>query len=68
MSTIKDELRQLAESLPGGATFDEVYRAYVLKKIEAGRRDGEAGRVMSQEEVERRFRRILQDLPPSSPA
>ena len=56
MSTIKEEAAQLVNSLPEGATWDDVmYAIYVRQKIEAGIKDGEEGNVVAQDEVERRF-------------
>ena len=56
MSTVKEQASEVVESLPEGATWDDVmYAIYVRQKIEAGIRDGEEGNVVAQDEVERRF-------------
>jgi predicted transcriptional regulator len=54
--TVREEAEKLVRELPDDATWDDLmYRIYVRQKIEAGLRDAEAGRVVSQEEVERLF-------------
>lgn len=56
MSTVKEEAVQAVNSLPEGATWDDVmYAIYVRQKIAAGIKDGEEGNVVAQDEVERRF-------------
>ena len=56
MSTVKEQAREVVDTLPEGATWDDVmYAIYVRQKIEAGIRDGEEGNVVAQDEVERRF-------------
>lgn len=49
---IKPEARQLVESLPESATWDDLaYEVYVRASIEAGLADADAGRTMSHEEA-----------------
>ncbi len=61
MATAKQEARKILESLPEEASLEDIqYHLYVLQRIERGRRDVEAGRVISQEEVERRMARWLE--------
>lgn len=57
MSTnVRQEAEKLIRELPDDATWDDLmYRIYVRQKIEDGLADVEAGRVVSQEEVERLF-------------
>ena len=56
MSTVKEEVRELAERLPEEATWDDVmYELYVRQKIAAGIKAADEGRVVSHEEVKRRF-------------
>jgi predicted transcriptional regulator len=58
METAKEEVRRILDSLPDNATFDDIqYRIYVRQAIAAGVRDVDEGRVVSQEEVERRMSR-----------
>jgi predicted transcriptional regulator len=56
MSTIKEEVRDLADKLPEDATWDDaMYELYVRQKIAAGLKAADEGRVVSHEEVKRRF-------------
>ena len=56
MSVAKEEARKLIESIPDSASWDDImYEFYVRKKIETGLEDADAGKVISQEEVEKRF-------------
>jgi predicted transcriptional regulator len=58
METAKEEVRRILESLPDDATLEDIqYRIYVRQAIAAGVRDVDEGRVVSQEEVERRMSR-----------
>ena len=44
------------EELPESASWDDImYEFYVRKKIEIGLEAADAGRVVSQEEIEKRF-------------
>lgn len=53
-STVKEGLKRLAEELPEDATWDDaLYEVYVIRKIERGLADLEAGRTYSLEEVKR---------------
>ena len=56
MSTVKEQAVELIGHLPDDATWEDVlYAVYVRKKIEAGLKDGEEGRVVPHEEVKKRF-------------
>jgi predicted transcriptional regulator len=56
MSTVKDEVRRLAEQLPDSATWDEVmYELYVRQKIADGELAIAQGRTLPHEEVKQRF-------------
>ena len=58
METAKEEVRRILDSLPDDATLEDVqYRTYIRQAIVAGLRDVDEGRVISQEEVERRMGR-----------
>jgi predicted transcriptional regulator len=55
MSTPKEEVRKLLETLPDESSYEDIqYHIYVREKIERGLKDIKEGRVLSQEEVERR--------------
>jgi len=56
MATAKEEVRKLLEKIPDDSSFEDIqYHIYVREKIERGLKDAEEGRVLSQEEVERRM-------------
>ncbi|HEV3077316.1 MAG TPA: hypothetical protein VHB47_23050 [Thermoanaerobaculia bacterium] len=56
MSTVKDEIRKLAEQLPENATWDEVmYDIYVRQKVADGEAAIAGGRTMPHAEVKKRF-------------
>ena len=58
METAKEEVRRILDALPDDATLEDIqHRIYVRQAIAAGIRDVEDGRVVSQEEVERRMSR-----------
>ena len=53
---IKSAARELVDSLPDDATWDDVmYRVYVRQAIEAGRQDAAEGRLVDVAEVRRQF-------------
>ena len=55
MNTPKEATAEILKELPDDATYDDImYRLYVRRKIERGLKDLEEGRVVSQEEAERR--------------
>ena len=56
MSIVKEEAKKLIDSIPDTASWDDImYEFYVRKKIEIGLEAADAGKVVSQEEVEKRF-------------
>lgn len=56
MSNIKEEARRLIDKLPEQATWDDImYEFYVKKKLEVALKAAEEGRVVSHEEVKKRF-------------
>ena len=56
MSRVIDEAKKLLETMSPDADWEEImYHLYARQKIEEGLEDAEAGRVISQEEVEARF-------------
>jgi predicted transcriptional regulator len=61
MKTAKEEVRQILDQLPAEVSFDEIqYHIYVRQKIDRGLDDAEAGRVLSEEEVEKRMSKWLE--------
>jgi len=60
MATAKEEVRKMLEELPDDASFEDIqYHIYVREKVERGLEDVRAGRLLSQDEVERRMARWL---------
>ena len=56
MNIVKDEARKLIDKLPDSATWDDImYEFYVKKKIAAGLKAAEEGRVVSHEEAKKRL-------------
>lgn len=56
MSIVKEEAKELIDKLPDHATWDDImYEFYVKKKISAALKAAEEGRVVSHEEVKKRF-------------
>jgi hypothetical protein len=53
---VKSAVRQLADALPDGATWDDVmYRVYVRQTVEAGLQDANEGQLVDVAEVRRQF-------------
>lgn len=53
---VKSAVRQLAETLPDDATWDDVmYRIYVRQAVDAGLQDAAEGRLVDVAEVRRQF-------------
>jgi len=63
MNSAKEEVRRILEQMPDDASLEDIqYHIYVCQKIERGLKDVEAGRVISQEEAERRMGQWLDEL------
>ena len=61
MKTAKDEVRELLQQLPEDASLEDIqYHIYVRQKIQNGLEAVREGRLLSQEEVERRMDRWLE--------
>jgi predicted transcriptional regulator len=59
-TTAKQDVRRVLDGLPEEASLEDIqYHLYVLQRIERGREDVEAGRVLPQDEVEQRLARWL---------
>jgi predicted transcriptional regulator len=56
LATVKEEVRRMIESLLDDATWEDVqYSIYVRERIERGRREAADGKILNQDEVERRM-------------
>jgi predicted transcriptional regulator len=55
-ATAKERMIQFIRKLPNGSSYDEImYQLYVWQKIEKGLADVDAGRVVSQDEIDAEF-------------
>jgi len=60
MATAKQDVRKILDSLPDEASLEDIqYHLYVLQRVQRGREDVKAGRVVPQDEVERRLAKWL---------
>lgn len=60
MGTARQEVRKMLSRIPDDSSFEDIqYHIYVREKIERGLKDIKEGRVISQEEVERRMSKWL---------
>ena len=56
MMSAKEEVRRILETIPEDVTFEDIqYHIYVRQQITRGLEDIEQGRVVSEEEAERRM-------------
>ena len=56
LTTIKSELRDIADRIPDSATYNDVmYQLYVRMKIAKGKQAAEEGRVVPHDEIKRKF-------------
>ena len=61
MSTAKEEVQKMLEQIPDDSSFEDIqYHIYVREKIERGLKDIEEGRILDQEEIERRMSKWLE--------
>lgn len=61
MKTAREEVRELLEQLPEDASLEDIqYHIYVRQKIQKGLDAVREGKVVSQDEVERRMTRWLE--------
>lgn len=62
MATAKHAARRILDGLPEEASLEDIqYHLYVLQRIERGREDVTAGRIVSQDEVEQRLAKWLDE-------
>lgn len=60
MLSAKEEVRRLLDVIPEDSSFEQIqYHIYVRQKIDAGLQAVAEGRVLSQEDVERRMEKWL---------
>jgi predicted transcriptional regulator len=57
MANVKEEIKRMVESFPDDVTWEDVqYSIYVRERIERGRREAAEGKVLAEEDVERRMK------------
>lgn len=62
MATAKHDARKILDGLPEEASLEDIqYHLYVLQRIERSREDVTAGRTFSQDEVEQRLAKWLDE-------
>ncbi|HHT9124421.1 MAG TPA: hypothetical protein ACFYD6_01230 [Candidatus Brocadiia bacterium] len=60
MSVVKEQVIELIKSLPDDCTLEDIqYHLYVREKVERGIRAIDEGRLVSQEEVEKKVKEWL---------
>lgn len=60
MASAKQDVQKVLDTLPEEASLEDIqYHLYVLQRIQRGREDIAAGRVIPQDEIERRMARWL---------
>lgn len=60
MATAKQDASKILNGLPENASLEDIqYHLYVLQRIQRGREDVRAGRVVPQDEIEQRLARWL---------
>ncbi|MBN1663810.1 MAG: hypothetical protein JW943_09440 [Deltaproteobacteria bacterium] len=61
MRTAKEEVREILDLIPDDVSFEDIqYHIYVREKIERGLKDIQEGRIISQEEAEKRMSKWLE--------
>lgn len=59
-TTAKENIRQLLDEMPDDASYRDIeYRIYLRRKVDQGLEDARQGRVLGQEEVEKRMAKWL---------
>jgi predicted transcriptional regulator len=62
MATAKEELRKMLDTLPNDANWEDIqYSINVRERIERGRREADEGKIIDQDEIERRMKRWLEE-------
>lgn len=60
MSTAKESVRKILDQLSDDSTFEDImYHIYVQEKIDHGLDDVSEGRILSQQEVEKRMEKWI---------
>ena len=60
MASAKEEIRKMLDSLPDETTWEDVqYSIYVRERVERGKAEAAAGKLVEQDEIESRMERWL---------
>ena len=60
MSAAKEDVRKMLTQIPEDASLEDIqYHIYVMEKVQRGLKAAEEGRLLSNEDVERRLARWL---------
>ena len=60
MATTKEDIRKMLEALPDDATWEDVQHSiYIRERVERGRREADEGKILEEDEVERRMEQWL---------
>ncbi len=60
MSTVKQDVKQILDSLPDDTTYEDVqYHLFVRQRIQRGLNELDAGRTLPQQEVEQRMQKWI---------
>ena len=62
MNTAKEEIKRMLDTLPDDTSLEDIqYHLYVRQKIERGLADFDRGNVLSEDEVEKRVNKWLEE-------
>jgi len=60
MATAKEDIRKMLETLPDDATWEDVQHSiYVRERVERARHEADEGKILEEDEVERRMEQWL---------
>jgi predicted transcriptional regulator len=61
MQTVKEQVKEMLDVLPEDITYDDIhYHLFVREKIDKGTKDIAEGRIVTEEEMEARFKKWLE--------
>jgi predicted transcriptional regulator len=68
MSPVKEAVIKLVQSLPDDCTVEDIqYHLYIREKVESGLQAIEEGKVVSEEDADRRIEEWLNSCGPNQP-
>jgi predicted transcriptional regulator len=61
MQSVKEQVKEMLDVLPEDITYDDIhYHLFVREKIDKGTKDIAEGRIVTEEEMEARFKKWLE--------